>query len=251
MNAMQNKLKGWLVDNTVTVDNKNDKILQLESNGNAGIDEIVKEMRAQDTGLREETLRHSISLYNRVVIDLLLNGLSVNTGLFYAVARTQGVIEKGTWNKENNSVYIVFNQGKELREACAKAVVEILGEKSNIMYILETEDIKTRLSDGSATAGRNFIVRGAMLKVAGDHEAVGVTLTDSKGAAVRLEEDMIVSNKPSELILLMPSDLADGEYTLTITTQYSRSVLLKEPRSLSTPIWVGGKASDSESPGEI
>ena len=44
------------------------------------------------------------------------------------------------------------------------------------MYILETEDKKTGLKDGSATVGRNFFVRGAMLKVLGDHESVGVTL---------------------------------------------------------------------------
>lgn len=243
---MQNKLKGWLVDNTVTVDNKNDKILHLESNGNAGIDEIIKDMLEEDTGLREETLRHSISLYNRMIIRLLLNGINVNTGLFYAVARTLGVIEKGVWNKENNSIYVVFNQGKELREACAKATVEILGEKSNIMYILETEDRKTHLCDGSATAGRNLFVRGAMLKVVGSNEAVGVTLTDSKGVVTKLDEDMIVVNKPSELTLLIPADLTDGEYTLTITTQYSTGSILKSPRSVSTPLWIGGKPTDDD-----
>ena len=31
---MKNVLKIWLVDNTVTVDNKDDKIGQLESSGN-------------------------------------------------------------------------------------------------------------------------------------------------------------------------------------------------------------------------
>ncbi len=49
------------------------------------------------------------------------------------------------------------------------------------MYILETEDKKTGLKDGSATAGRNFFVRGAMLKVLGDHESVGVTLAGRSG----------------------------------------------------------------------
>lgn len=123
------------------------------------------------------------------------------------------------------------------------------------MYILETEDRKTGLKDGSATAGHNFFVRGAMLKVVGDHESVGVTLTDSKGATTKLTDDQITINNPSSLTLLLPADLAEGEYTLTVTTQYSNSYTLKVPRSISTPIWIGGKPADggggSESPDEV
>ena len=61
---------------------------------------------------------------------------------------------------------------------------------------------------------------------------------------------------PSSLTLLLPADLAEGEYTLTVTTQYgSAGHILKTPRSVSTQIWVGGKPADgggdSESPDEI
>lgn len=111
------------------------------------------------------------------------------------------------------------------------------------------------MKDGSATAGHNFFVRGAMLKVVGDHESVGVTLTDSKGATTKLTDDQITINNPSSLTLLLPADLAEGEYTLTVTTQYSNSYTLKVPRSISTPIWIGGKPADgggdSESPDEV
>ena len=40
---MQNVLKGWLIDNTVTTDDLNDKILQLESAGKADFDDIIDE----------------------------------------------------------------------------------------------------------------------------------------------------------------------------------------------------------------
>ena len=60
---MQNVLKGWLIDNTVTTDDLNDKILQLESAGKADFDDIIDEMLKEDTGLRIETLRHSVSPY--------------------------------------------------------------------------------------------------------------------------------------------------------------------------------------------
>lgn len=253
---MKKVLKGWLADNTVTTDNKTDKILLLESAGSVNLDGILEEMLKQDTGLRPETLRHSIDLYNRVLMDLILNGYSVNTGLFRAVAQLTGVIEGGVWNKEKNSIYVSFTQDKALREAIAQTAVEILGEKSNIMYILETEDKKTGLKDGSATAGRNFFVRGAMLKVVGDDESVGVTLTNEAKAVTKLTDDLITINNPSSLTFLLPADLAEGEYTLTVMTQFANSGhMLKTPRSVSTQIWIGGKPADgggdSESPDEV
>ena len=253
---MKKVLKGWLIDNSVTADNKTDKILLLHSTGSLDLDDVLEEMQKQDTGLRPETMRHSVTLYNRILMDLILNGYSVNTGLFRAVAQLTGVIEGGVWNKEKNSIYVSLTQDKALREAIAQTAVEILGEKSNIMYILETEDKKTGLKDGSATAGRNFFVRGAMLKVVGDDESVGVTLTSESKSVTKLTDDLITINNPSSLTLLLPADLAEGEYTLTVTTQYgSAGHILKTPRSVSTQIWVGGKPADgggdSESPDEI
>ena len=253
---MKKVLKGWLIDNSVTTDNKTDKILLLHSTGSLDLDDVLEEMQKQDTGLRPEPLRHSVTLYNRVLTDLILNGYSVNTGLFRAVAQLTGVIEGGVWNKEKNSIYVSFTQDKALREAIAQTAVEILGEKSNIMYILETEDKKTGLKDGSATAGRNFFVCGAMLKVVGDDESVGVTLTNEAKAVTKLTDDLITINNPSSLTFLLPADLAEGEYTLTVMTQFANSGhMLKTPRSVSTQIWIGGKPADgggdSESPDEV
>lgn len=239
---MQNVLKGWLIDNTVTTDDLNDKILQLESAGKADFDDIIDEMLKEDTGLRIETLRHSVSLYNRVVARLILSGYSVNTGLFRAVAKFLGVVEGGVWNKEKNSIYVSVTQDKGLREEIAQTSVSILGTKSNVMYILETEDRKTGLKDGTATSGRNLIVRGAMLKIVGSDAAAGVSLTNSEGVVTKLDDDMIASNKPSELMLLVPPGLANGEYTLTVTTQYSTGTTLKAPRSTTTSLWIGGKS---------
>lgn len=243
---MQNKLKGWLVDNTVTTDNKEDKILLLESAGSVNLEDIYSEMEAEITGLKRETIVHVVTLFLRVVARLILNGYNVNTSLFRAVAQFTGVVEGGRWDPQKNSVYVSFIQDKMIREEIAQTDVNILGIKADVMYIVETEDKKTQRRDGSATAGRNFFVRGAMLKVLGDDPAVGVSITAEDGKVTKLAEDEIVINKPSELTLLLPAALAEGTYTLTITTQYSRGKLslLKEPRSVSTTIYVGGKPEE-------
>lgn len=241
---MANTLKTWLTPNTVTTD-PNDKILVLESTGKADINKVYEDMLAEDTGLRRETIVHVTSLYERICARLLMNGYQLNTGLFYAVARLTGVVESGRWNPEKNNIYVSFNQDKVLREEIAKTSVHILGEKADVMYILETEDRKTGLRDGSMTPGRNLFVRGANLKVAGTKTGVGVSLTDSEGVVTRLDDDLLTTNRPSELTLLIPTGLADGEYELTITTQCSTgNTLLKEPRAVSVRVHVGEGGND-------
>lgn len=53
---------------------------------------------------------------------------------------------------------------------------------------------------------------------------------------------MIALAEPSRLIILIPADLDDGEYTLTVTTQYkgTSNDYFKTPRSTSQTIYVGG-----------
>ena len=46
---MKTELKGWLADNTVTTDNKEDKILVLESAGNLTLSDVLDEMKKDGT----------------------------------------------------------------------------------------------------------------------------------------------------------------------------------------------------------
>lgn len=96
---MSNKLQGWLAANTLTED-PNDRILVLNSAGTVDNEQLYKDMREEDTGLRPETLVHVVTLYERIVARALMNGHNVNTGLFYAVPRFTGLIENGQWNIE-------------------------------------------------------------------------------------------------------------------------------------------------------
>ena len=231
---MKNVLKIWLVDNTVTVDNKDDKIGQLESSGNLSLQDILDEMHKEDTGLRPETIEHVVKLYNRVVSDLILSGYSVNTGLYHAVAQLRGVIDGGKWNPEKNSVYVSFTQDKELRETIAQTSISILGERQSVMYV-------AGFSPATATAGRPFTVNGRMLKIAGTDSSVGITIPDSKEQPTPVDLNMLAVNNPSQLTFIVPAGLADGEYTLTVTTQYAGSTLLKTPRTAIATFYVGTK----------
>lgn len=236
---MKHTLKGWLVDNALTVDDKEDKILMLDSAGSLTMEDIIEEMKREDTGLRTETLEHALKLFNRVTADLLLRGFSVNTGLFHAVPQFRGAIVNGAWDPERNSIYVSFTQDKDLREAIAETSVDILGDKASGMYISGVKDAATQATDGTMTPGRNFTISGRLLKVAGEDPKVGITIRNEEAGETLLPADMLTVNNPSQLVILVPADLAPGEYTLTVTTQYTGSgTPLKTPRSVSRQVYV-------------
>lgn len=247
---MQNKLCGWLTDNSLTADPK-DRILVLDPAGDAGLEEIYKEMLEEDTGLRQETMTHVVTLFQRIVARFLMNGFNVNTGLFHAVPRFTGIIEQGIWNPEKNGIYVSFIQDKMIREEIAKTEVVIKGEKADVMYISGVEDRSNNMTDGSMTPGRNFAIFGAYLRVVGDNETVGITFRNTAtDAVVKLSNDMFSTNDPGKLIFIVPSELGNGTSELTITTQYmkGKNALRKTPRVISTSVFVGDGSGGGDRP---
>lgn len=256
-NEIKYQINGQLADNTVTVDNKEDMILVPVSIGSADENRIIAELKAEDSGLREETIRHVFDLQKRVIKRLLMTGMSVNTGLYYASVSFRGVVENSTWNPAKNSIVVNFNVGADLREAIKQTTVGIIGEKGSAMYIGSVQDAATRAQDASATAGRAFTITGGKLRVAGDNPSVGITLTDSKGTETKVTEDLWVTNDPSKLTFIIPAGLANDTYELKVTTQFSGNSKeqLKAPRSVVKTIYIGtapsGGGSDSGPDGDL
>ena len=228
----KNVLGAWLVDNTVTTDDKTDKIFQLETTRSIDKNIILDRMVAKNPGVRRETMALGIELMEEVIAEALMNGESVNTGLFRGVAQFRGVAKQNAWNAVTNSIYVSFTQGKTLREAIKDTRVDVLGERPTKFYIGSGRDAATRATDFSATAGRNFTLFGKNLTVAGTDPSVGVMLTSAITGTV---------TKIDNAIILLPAALEDGEYMLTVTTQYrgGGGALLKTPRSTSHTIYIG------------
>lgn len=247
----KNLLKVWMADNTVTTDDKTDKFFVLESTRSVDQDFVLDRMAAKNPGLHREAMAMSVNLYHEVLTDLVLNGYSITTDLFRMVPQLKGLAENNAWNPERNSIYVSMRQGKKLREAIADTNVQILGDRQAAMYINSTQDASTRAIDFSATAGRNFTLWGKGLKVIGNDPSVGITLTSKTGTVTKLAPDMLVVNHPAKLIILLPANLADGDYVLTVTTQFTAGkALLKVPRKSSQTIYIGqapsGGGDDSD-----
>lgn len=243
-------LNAQLADNTVTRDDLTDKILTPVSAGTADKQRVISEIMAMNPGLERETVAAVIDLEQRAIEKLLLTGYRVNTGLYQAGVQFTGVVTGGTFDSAVNTVYVAFQQGAALREAIREnTTVNVIGEKGSAIYIAGGSDSATGTSGFTATAGSIFTLKGKMLKIAGDDPTVGITLTDSEGTVTKIAAGAIAVNMPSKLSFIIPAGLADGEYTLTVTTQYNIGRNLIAPRSVSQMLTIGKTTSDSGTSG--
>lgn len=232
------RLNAQLADNTVTVDNKGDKIAIVVSAGTADKQRLISVMEV-NPGLERETVEAVINFEQRVLKKLILTGFRVNTGLYSVAAKLTGVVEGNVWNPEKNGIYASFTQGADLRETIGQTSVNIIGKKCSAMYVAGGEDAATRALGFTATAGRPYTLPGAKLKLAGIAPSVGITLTSQSGIVPHVTDEMIAVNTPAKLVFIIPSRLADGAYELKVTTQFNVSGLLKAPRSVTQTLYIG------------
>ncbi|MCU7542406.1 DNA-binding domain-containing protein [Riemerella anatipestifer] len=238
-----NTLKAWLRPNLLTKDDPNDFVAVPLLGGSLGITEIIEALKKEGMEIQTETAVDIITRFNRKASELVLNGYSVNTGLVYMRPAIKGVFYDKTWDKEKHSVYVNVNQGLDLRKAVADTKVEILGEQSSPMSVFSITDKATGKADGTLTKGKNAEIKGTYIKIDGNNPKNGIVFKNLDNQnEVKLLAEHIVLNKPSRLLILIPTDLDAGNYELSITTQYSNGkTVLKEPRTeiLSTPIVIG------------
>jgi hypothetical protein len=76
-------------------------------------------------------------------------------------------------------------------------------------------------------------ISGNKIKIAGDAAGVGIHLFNIDSQETwDVPPTSLLVNDPSKISFIIPSDLREGDYKLSITTQYSSSsVLLKEART--------------------
>jgi hypothetical protein len=98
---------------------------------------------------------------------------------------------------------------------------------------VQVTDVKTGSVNDIITPDRNLRINGYKLKIAGKAEANGIYFIDqSTQERTKVDASDVVTNNPSELIIVIPA-LAAGTYKVEVTTQYSVGKLLNDPRTVT------------------
>ena len=223
-------------DNTITSQDPTDKLFEVFPQGSLTQDAIIEEI-VDTLGGDPHYIKRVLLKEKQIIKRALLMGKRVSNELFSAKILCRGLVSNGCWNPNVNSLYVNFQQSKELREALDNLSIRVIGEKQESRYISSCRSLSVKRKEGEIVAGDSVEISGKNIKVVGSHPSVGIELISENGNNMRIAENKIIVNKPSKLILLLPENLPRGAYTLMITTQYSPgSTLLKNPRIIKKVI---------------
>jgi len=230
------KIRVNLYENYLT-DNPNDYSAKVISERSLSVKEIcqtaVKRGGAASTA---EAMEHNVGLFLKEMAYQLMDGYSVNTGYFTANTTVRGVFNSSDehFDPKKHSILFRFNQGDLLRKEIPNVSVQVMGAGDTSIQISHVIDTKTGSVNDLITPNGTLKIKGGKLKIVGDSPQVGVYFQredNTEGEdAVKVAENDIVVNNPSELIVVIPP-LEHGSYKLVIRTQFSAGAnLLKEPR---------------------
>lgn len=235
-NAKKPTISLQIKDNTITSQDPFDKLFEVFPQGTLSQDAIIEEI-IETLGGDSHYIKRVLLKEKQIIKRALMMGQHVSNELFNARMLCRGVVYDGRWNPQVNSLYINFQQSKELREALDNLSIRVIGEKQESRYISSCRSLSAERDEGQLIAGDSVVISGKNIKVVGSHPSVGIELINENGNNIRIAESKIIVNNPSKLILLLPNNLPEGTYTLVITTQYSRgSALLKNPRIMKRVI---------------
>lgn len=233
MENILHRVKANLYDNVLT-DDPNDFVARVISERTLSTPDICKSAVTRGgAATTAEAMEHNVNLFLKEMAYQLCDGYSVNTGYFTASTLIKGVFNSPseTFNTDKHSIIFQFNQGETLRKELPSIQVEIKGVADSSLSVEQVMDVKTGSVNDLLTPNRNLKIKGYKLKLVGDKPEVGVYfINENTAARTKVDPTDIVTNNPSELVIVTP-ELGAGKYLLEVISQFGGTTPLKEPRT--------------------
>ena len=185
----------------------------------ASVKSALRNIRNEDKGVDVTTIKHGLELYNRQVISLLSQGCSVKLlDLGVLVIKRRGKVKDKNEAETLSGFTVEFIPGDDVLRAVENLSVDAVLTVDKSPVLASVTDLSRKASDGTVTIGQPVQVLGRNLKV---NEEDGEPVAD-KERWIRVENDQIFRNKPTELNLFAPGTLAAGAtYRLLIKSTYN------------------------------
>ena len=209
-----------LYDNLLT-ERKGDYTAKPRITGTVRNTNIADRIVAARTEYQHGTILNILNMADEHKVQAIAEGKSVIDGVGQYMVNVQGAFEgeKAQFEPDKHSLGITYTVGALLRKAFERIKVVTNGVAPIGPVINTVTDATLKSVNARITSGGALTLGGANLKVQGDHESNGVYFTPGNGEQTPAKAPVIISNSPTQLIVQMPA-LADGEYTVSITTQY-------------------------------
>ena len=225
----------YLRPNTLTKDNDRDCIADVyqhaETQRNKDIADIIVKER---TEFRPETIMNILTMRDKVVTQLIEEGLSVMDGVVQITPRVSGVweTEGAEYDEKIHKRTVDIVPTADLRDVLDAISVKVLGAKEATARITSITDTATGLKDGTITIGDDIIIEGDKLKIDEKDAAQGVFFKAANGTEYKTTRRLSV-NKPSQIIVRVPKEVPAGAVTVIVRTKYSSTAKpLKEIKEI-------------------
>jgi hypothetical protein len=235
--------KLWLRLNLMTKDVDNDYFAEVSTAGHTlRVEDIAKRIVAEGSEIKYETLLDIFNKGDRIKREALLSGTSVLDGVAHFTPRVTGNWLGAThrFDPAIHRITLDISPTAELRKALVEEVeVEVLGIRDSGAYIGLITDLSTGKADGMIILGQAFSIEGSKIKIEPAEDTnLGVFLqyvgpTSDPVPPIRIASRPI-QNSPIKLVFLLPANIDEGPYQLSVVTRYSNgSILLKDPRTIT------------------
>jgi hypothetical protein len=232
--AEKKKIIVELYELTLT-DREDDRFGRVVHQGSINVDALIEIAVERRTDLNPVTLKASYEILKDIALEKVLDGCSVAFGLTYNNLKVNGTFygNHPKWNPEENSVSLQATPLAIVRQKIDQLQVDVRGMSSTGIVINTVTDVASAEVNTRLTPGGGMNISGSKIKIVGDVAGVGIHLRNIDSQEVwDILPTSILVNDPSKISFIIPSDLREGDYHLSITTQYSNgSILLKEART--------------------
>lgn len=176
--------------------------------------------------LYELTIKSALEIVSEIATKELVNGASVNMGLGYMALNARGVFigDHAQWDAQKHSLDVRYTPSVRVREAIKNTKVTMKGLAASGICINTITDVTSGLVNSVLTPGGGVTLAGNRIKLEGEAPSIGIVLThQTTNEVTAIPQTAILTNVPSKVLFIVPAGLAAGEYTLSLTTQFSSS----------------------------
>lgn len=214
---------------------KDDRYAKVMSPATITEEDLIRLAVERRTDLNPSTLRAALEILTALAEEKVLDGCNVTFGLSHYSIAVNGLFtgDADHWDPARHSLSLRSDPNQSLREQLSDVEVQLLGPAITGPVINTITDHSSATVNQQLTPGGVVNIDGKRLKIVGDSPEVGVSLINTTtGDELLLEPGTLFQNTRSRLGILLPTDITPGTYNLKVSTQYSRSNVVKKSLSV-------------------
>lgn len=210
-------LRYALTENLLTAD-PDDYMAVTTDNATAGINEIVDRMISRGSTVTKAEALSVLEEFNQAIVDLIKSGSNISTELFSIYPSISGVFSSPNeaFNTNKHAINIKMRAGNRFKDIHRHISLERVECNVNKPIIQSVTDLKTNAVNETVTIGQIISIKGALLKISEEINEAGIFIIGEGTPEMRITQ--IVKNKPSELLLFIPSGIGPGSCVIEIRT---------------------------------